>query len=237
VEDPAHVNFSSSVDSGSQVTLNATAGPIPSGTDIGYQTINGPDAANSTFGWAFDPAFDFSVSIGFDLSFSSANGGFAIGMGTGEDRNGANSAGMTLLTQNGIPGAFVGAARINDVTQTPQPLATSGQLTGRFLVSYTSSSGDIALGLSTDGDDTAEETATFSAIQNSWNDAPLMVSFFARGDNGLFSWNSGTAETAFTDFHVISGTPFSVPEPSSVGLLSLSCVVLLVSRHLKRKGR
>ena len=64
---------------------------------------------------AFDPAFDFSVAVDFDLSFASASGGFSIGMGIGEDSDGTDSAGLILASLNGALLPFAGAARINDV--------------------------------------------------------------------------------------------------------------------------
>jgi hypothetical protein len=227
VEDPPHPNFTSSVDSSSQITLSATTGPIPSGTDIGYQTVNGTDVANSTSGWAFDPAFDFSVAADFNLAFGSPTGGFSLGMGIGEDRDGTDSAGAILLRQNSGVLTFSGAARANDIPQSPVTILVAGQTTGRFLVSCDAASGDVMLGVSTDGDNTPEGTGTFSGIQNSWGDEALLVSLFARGDNGVDNWSSGTADALFTNFHVTSGTPSAVPEPSSFVMTSLALVGLV----------
>ena len=49
VEDPAHPNFSSSVDSPSQITLSAS-GAVPNATDIGYQSVDGATPGTSTSG-------------------------------------------------------------------------------------------------------------------------------------------------------------------------------------------
>jgi hypothetical protein len=233
LQDPPHPNLNSSVNSSSQVTLNASAGPIPIGTDIGYQSVNGTDVANSTVGWAFDPAFSFSVAVDFNLAFGNPSGGFSIGMGIGEDRNGTDSAGLILASQSGGFLTFGGAARVNDVTQPFLPIGVAGQTTGRFIVSYLASSGDVILGVSTNGDDVPEAFGTFNGIQNLWDNESLVVSFFARGDNGTFAWNSGTANAVFTDFHVISGTPFAVPEPS---VFSIATVGLLLGVGVRRRG-
>lgn len=239
VEDPPHQNFTNSVDSSSQITLSAIAGPIPSGTDIGYQSVNGSDVANSISGWAFDPAFDFAVAVDFNLSFGSPTGGFSIGMGIGEDSDGTDSAGVILASLNGGFLTFVGAARANDVTQPPVPIGVAGQANGRFIVSYDAASGDVILGVSTNGDDTPEGIGTFDGIQDTWDDESLLVSFFARGDNGLVSWSSGTADAVFTNFHVTSGTPFAVPEPSTfyLAILSLLSLVLLRGARAHRLAR
>src|SRR4029077_5119933 len=122
------------------------------------------------------------------------------------------------LTVNGAPSLyFGGAARINDVNQSPQPiLSVPAQSSGRLILSYNAASGNVQVGVSTNGDDTPEGTTTFSGIQHSWTNQPLLISFFERSDNSLSpAWTSGTASAVFTNFHVISGTPIAVPEPSS----------------------
>ena len=228
VEDPPHANFTSSVDSASQITLRATGGPIPNATDIGYQSANGNTPATSTAGYAFSPSADFSVAVDYSLSFASPVGGLAIGFGIGEDKNGENSAGVVLLTVNGSAVFFGSAARINDVNQTPQGIAVAGQNIGRLIASYQSATGDVTLGVSINGDDTPEGTATFSAIQNSWNGGLLLTSFFLRSDNTILAaWTSGTADAEFSNFHVISGTPLAVPEPSTFGLAALALLGLI----------
>ena len=232
VQDPPDGNFVGSVDSASQVTLSATGGPVPSATDIGYQSVNGQTAASSTAGYAFDPAADFSVAVDFSLDVS-GTGGLGIGFGIGEDRDGANSAGVAMLTMDGEPQLFFGGvARIGDVTQAPQVIPVLAQDSGRLIVSYTAASGDVQLGVSINGDDAPESFTIFPGLQNSWNDEPLLSSFFLRSDDTFGSaWTSGTADAVFSDFHVISGTPLAVPEPSSLCLIGVTLAVLLCVRR------
>ena len=235
VQDPPHPNLTSSIDSSTQITLRATGGPIPSGTDIGYQSVNGYNVASSTSGWAFDPGFNFSVALDFDLTFASPSGGFTIGMGIGEDRDGIDSAGVALTSWNGLLIPFFGAARVNDVTQSPVSVGVPGQATGRFIVSYDAATGNVAAGVSTNGDDVPEGSGVLSHIQNSWDNERLLVSFFARGDNGVFQWNSGTAEAVFSNFHVVSGAPTSVaPEPSTLLLFASGAIGLIVRGKRKQ---
>jgi len=229
VQDPAHPQLTSSIDSTTQITLKATGGPISNGTDIGYQSVNGYNVGSSTSGWAFDPGFNFSVALDFNLTFGTPMGGFTIGMGIGEDRDGTDSAGVVLTSQNGMLLSFLGAARVNDVTQTPILVSVPGQTTGRFIVSYDAATGNVTVGVSTNGDDLPEGSVVFNNIQNSWDNERLFVSFFARGDNGVFGWTSGTANAVFSDLHVISGAPTSiVPEPSTLLMLGLGAIVLIV---------
>ena len=168
VEDPAHPNFQSSVDSATQITLTASGGSIPGGTDIGFQSVNGTTPANSTQGYYFDPNADFSIAMDYSIGFTSPVGTLAFGMGVGEDQDGMNSAGVVLLTDDGAPQGFGAVGRINDVNQAPGLIAVAPSLTGRMLVSYDSASGDITLGVSNNGDDVAEGAHTYSAMQNSW---------------------------------------------------------------------
>jgi hypothetical protein len=239
VQDPPHANFTSTVDSSSQITLRATGGPIPPATDIGYQSVNGNTPAASTAGHAFDPSADFSVAVDFSLSFASAVGGLGIGFGIGEDKNGENSAGVALLTVNGSPSLFFGAvARVNDVNQSPQAILVGGQNSGRLIASYQNATGNVTLGVSTNGDDIPEGTTTFSGIQNSWNGGLLLTSFFLRSDNSLgAAWTSGTANAVFSNFHVISGTPIAVPEPSMFMLAGLALLGLVAHGHRYRITR
>lgn len=246
VQDPPNVHFSATADSATQVTLSATGGAVPSATDIGFQSINGSTPAASTSGYAFDPAFDFSVAIDFALTFSAPEGGLGIGFGIGEDADGMNSAGAALLRTETLLGpilAFGGAARIDDVNQTPIPILVAGQTSGRFIASYEALTGTVVVGVSTDGNDSPEGTATFTGIQNNWDDGLLLfASFFLRsqstpGPLGGPAWTSGTADAVFSDFRVISGSPVSlsataVPEPSSLVLLALGGLGLIFRRRM-----
>jgi hypothetical protein len=228
VQDPADPHFTSLVNSASSITLSASGGPVSAATDIGYQSVNGNSFTSSTAGYAFSPSSDFSVAVDFNLAVS-GSGGLGVGFGLGEDRNGMNSAGVAMLTVNGSPSlVFAGAARINDVNQSAQPIVTvPAQNSGRLILSYNAASGNVVAGVSTNGDDTPEGTTTFTGIQHSWANQPLLVSFFMRSDNSLSTaWSSGTANAAFTNFHVISGAPIVVPEPSSWALAALATVGL-----------
>ena len=221
VQDPADLHFTGLVNSSSSITLSASGGPVSAATDIGYQSVNGNSFTSSTAGYAFSPSSNFSVAVDFALTVS-GSGGLGIGFGLGEDRGGMNSAGVAMLTVNGAPSlVFAGAARINDVNQSPQPiLSVPAQSSGRLILSYDAASGNVLVGVSTNGDDTPEGTTTFSGIEHSWANQPLLISFFERSDNSLgAAWTSGTASATFTNFHVISGTPIAVPEPSSLAIL------------------
>ena len=202
VEDPAHPNFESSVDSASQITLTASGGPIPAGTDIGYQTINGLTPATSTQGYYFDHNFDFSVAVDFNMNFSNANGVLAFGFGIGEDQDGMNSAGVTLVTIDGMPSSFAHASRINNENnEVGQITGPTPQTSARMITTYDASSGDIVVGVSTNNDDIAEGSYTFAGLQEAWSDGNLMVSFFIRSDEVLTfePWQSGSSNTTVTN--------------------------------------
>lgn len=234
VQDPPNVNFTSTLSS-SQATLLAGNAAVPSGTDIGYQSVNGNTPATSTAGYAFDPASSFSVAIDFSMSFSnSPTGGLAIGFGIGEDINGENSAGAVMFTQTGSPQLFFGgAARTNDVTAPAQPIFVGASLAGSLFATYDAPSGNIVLGASnTPGAASPAGTTTFAGLQNGWNDTLLLSSFFLRSDNTLGqAWTSGNGEAVFSNFRVLSGTPLAVPEPGSLALLSLATLALRLRRR------
>ena len=153
--------------------------PIPAGTDIGYQSVDGVDVAGSASGFYFSPLEDFHVAIDYDVTHDASVGFAGIGFGIGEDRDGMDSAGMGLAINNGAPTAFAGAARIGDVNQSPLLFGTAATTSGRMFVEYDSTSGDIAVGINTTpGAAVPTETQTFAGIQNSWDDEPLLASFF-----------------------------------------------------------
>lgn len=224
VEDPADPNFTSSIDGPSQITLRAIGGPVNSGVDIGYQSVNGITPATSTSGFAFDPSQSFSIAVDFSMSFPTASvGDLGIGFGIGEDGNGANGAGVALLTRNGSAFAFGGAARINDVNQSPGIIIATPNLVRSFFVSYNAATGDVVVGIGNTGAASPSATTTFAGIQNSWNGGLLMASFFLRSDGSLGdAWTSGAADAVFTNFRVLSGTPIEVPSPGSAALLALA---------------
>jgi hypothetical protein len=237
VEDPAHPNFGSSVDSASQITLTANGGPIPAGTDIGYQSINGLTPATSTQGYYFDHTSDFSVAVDFNMNFSNANGVLAFGFGIGEDQNGENGAGATLVTNNGSPLAFLYASQTNGSESGGLITGPTLQTSARMITTYDASSGDIVVGVSDDNDDIAEGSFTFSGLQNNWSDGDLLVSFFIRSDQFLTfnPWQSGSSDTTVTNFRVLSGTPIAaVPEPQSAILL-VGFSLYFVSRRKRRQ--
>ena len=241
VEDPPHPGFTASVDAAS-ATLFAGNVAIPSATDIGFQSINGNTAATSNSGFAFDPASDFMIAVDYSLSFSNSPiGGLALGFGIGEDGDGANSAGVTIVTDNGSPlSTFAANARVNDVTQLPMALGrTASPLDGTLFVSYRAADGNITVGAA-DGFSAAspELDATFSRIQNEWTDAPLIASFFIRSQPVFgSSWQGGNAEAAFSNFRVLSGTPVAIPEPSTTGVLSLAALGFCLPRRRRINKR
>lgn len=231
IQDPPNGNLTAEVNSASQVTFHALGGPIPAGTDIGFASLNGYDVTTSTSGWYFDPTQDFSIAIDYSLTFDSASGGFSIGMGIGEDIAGTDSAGILLATQNGTPLSYAAAGRVDDADSGTTLLGLAAQDAARFIVDYTAATGTISLGVSLDGDDVTEGSVDFVGFQDQWDDEGILVSFFARGDNGIFNWSSGTADAVFSDFHVISGSPTAVPEPHSFAVLSLVTAGLISLRR------
>jgi hypothetical protein len=235
VEDPADPSFSGSIVSSSQIVLSANGGPIPAGTDIGYQSVNGLTALSSTQGYYFDPSSDFSVAVDFSMNFTNAAGLLAFGIGIGEDQNGMNSAGVTLVTNGGAPLSYGYASRTNDINQEFGALGGTPQSAARMITSYDAASGDIVVGVSTNADDIAESSFTFAGLQNDWTDSGLIVSFFIRSDQILVfnPWQSGASNTNVTNLRVLSGSRVAaVPEPQSAGLL-IGLSVYLVSRRRK----
>ena len=236
VVDPAHPNFSSSIDSPSQVTLSANGG-VPLATDIGFKSINGLTAALSNSGNVFDPAFDFSLAIDYDFNpqFLLGVGGMTLGFGIGEDADGMNSAGIVLTTTSpGLPVASSGgAARVDDVDQLPLLVTLFSEYEGSFFVSYEAASGNVTVGIGDTGAAAPEFTGTFNGIQNSWDNVKLFPSFFIRSDNALnMAWASGSADAIFSNFRILEGVAMElIPEPTTLGLAVLGCLGIFARRR------
>lgn len=249
VEDPAHPSFGYSAVAAA-ATLTAAGGPIPAGTDVGYQSVDGNTPATSTSGYAFATTADFSLAIDFDLSFSNTpTGQLAIGFGIGEDSDGMNSAGALLLANNGviIP-AVAGGARVGDVDyMTPLPIGLHFSSTGSFFASFEAATGNVTLGNGAAGAAVPAFTNTFAGIQDLWDpamldDKLLLASFFLRSDDvGAPEWTSGNAEAVFSNFRVLAGSAVSLaptnpptvtaaPEPSAAVLALIAALGLLVRR-------
>ncbi|MEQ8846529.1 hypothetical protein [Botrimarina sp.] len=223
VEDPAHPNMSAVQDSLLLSTL-AASGAVPSGTDIGFASLDGADAGASLSGYAFDPAQPFSVAIDFDVSAVDSVGGGAIGFGIGEDIDGVDSAGVVLGLLNGSPVAFLGSGRVGDVDVAPVSFPVVPFKTGRFFVDY-DPAGPITLGINaTLGAANPSMTQTLNGLPAQWDGEPLLVSFFLRSQSAgpISGFASGEVTAVFSNFAVTSGAPFAVPEPSALaGVVSL----------------
>lgn len=232
VEDPPHSGTMASIDVMGVARLTA-GGAVPSGTDIGYASVNGADVANSTAGYYFDPSADFSVAVDFDLTARSSIGAGGLGFGIGEDVDGANSAGVGLGFVNGAAALFATAGRVNDVDQ-PIESIVSGFGSGRLFIEYDSATGDVKAGVNaTQGTPAPSVFKTLSGIQDLWTDGPLLVSFFLRSQaiTPFPALTSGQVDAYFSNFEVLSGTPISVPEPTAAALAALA---LLACRRFRR---
>ncbi|MEO1497235.1 MAG: hypothetical protein AAFV43_08810 [Planctomycetota bacterium] len=227
IVDPFDPNLSGVINNATQATLSST-GAVPSGTDIGYASVNGPDVAGSTAGFYFDPTSSFSVAIDYDISGMASLGAGGIGLGVGEDTAGADSAGVGVGFANGALFAASGAGRIDnaDVVINPPVINFVGS-SGRLFVDY--NAGAITGGHSATPGAAAPSSSYPVPIDPSadWDGENLFVSFFLRSQavNPFPGFASGTVDAVFSNFEVLSGTPIAVPEPSSACLvLALACV-------------
>jgi len=74
--------------------------------------------------------------------------------------------------------------------------------------------------------------AELPGIQNQWDNAPLLASFFLRSDDLLGpTWNGGTATAVFSNFRVEAGNALAIPEPAAASL----CVIGLAALTLRRR--
>lgn len=234
IEDPAHPGMSASVDIFGVGVLTGD-GAVPSGTDIGYASVNGSDVASSTAGFYFDPSTSFSLAITFDFSAMSSIGAGGIGFGIGEDIDGTDSAGVGLAFINGVPALIATAGRVNDVDEPLSTFATMPVALGRFFVEYDSVTQDVILGVSNSpGSATPLETKTLAGIGSQWDGEPLLASFFLRSQSAIIvpSLSSGQVEAQFSNLTVLSGTPISIPEPATSFLAISGALGVLASRRL-----
>ena len=253
VEDPAHPNFSASTQNAilpSSATLLASGGPIPAGTDIGYQTVDGNTPATSTMGYAFDPTTDFSLAIDFDWTFPTASlGQLAIGFGLGEDGDGVNSAGAVMVANDGaIVPAVAGGARVGDADyMTPLPIGPHFGSTGSFFASFDAATGSVTLGIGAAGAVAPAFSNVYVGIQDMWDpamldDKLLLASFFLRSDDVLFTpWQSGSSQAIFSNFRILEGEAVrisqesAVPEPGTGSLALLALAFGLSRRRYRRQ--
>ena len=238
LEDPPDPNFSGTSTS-ANASLSASGGPIARGTDIGFGSTNGNTVAGSTSGHFFDPGSDFQIAIDYSLTFITPNGFLGLGFGIGEEASGENSAGVAFLTQNGLPVlTFGGAARVNDVDQTPIVLGLGATSSGSLFIDYQAASGDISIGAAPlPGAANPTVSGAFAGLQDQWNDQDLIASFFIRSDGVIpgNQWNSGNANAVFSNFRVLQGTVSAVPEPNSVCLLAAVTAGMMVVRRPRRR--
>lgn len=256
VEDPPNSHFSAG-NGTDQISLSATGGPISSGTDIGYQSVDGDTVTASTSGFYFSPAESFGIAIDFQLSFSGASGTLGIGFGIGEDSDGTDSAGVAMLTSNGNPfGTFSAAGRVDDGNLAPGLIGVSAALQGSLFAFYDAPSGDISLGASQSLNALSPTAiATYTGLQDSWDDDGLLVSMFLRSQTlslpsplpDLVEWQSGDANALFSNLRLLSGTPIGIgasatpperglPVPPSLALIATGLLALRLSLKT-RQGR
>jgi hypothetical protein len=247
VQDPPNARFSGSAGS-SAITLSARGGPIPSGTDIGFQSVSGDSVASSGAGFYFSPSQSFSLAIDFALSFGGAPSGvLAIGFGIGEDIHGTDSAGVTMLTNDGAAfGTFGAAGRTDDGDLVPVPISVGAALQGALFLTYDAPSGDVILGAAqSPGAGSPVATATYFGIQNDWDDEGLLVSVFLRSQSFTIPltsiseppWQAGDADASFFSLRVLSGTPIEIDRPAGIPLPPTLALLVLGLLLLHRQSR
>lgn len=215
VDHPASLNI---VEQNQRLELISTGGTDPNDDAI-YLSNGAPPFRLST-------ASNFEIAI--DYSFTQVRNTPALGsllglvFGVGRDLDGTDSAAIGLLytrtTFLSVPvtGYGIGIGhRTDDIfsDDATQPLAAT---TGTFVISYNSANDDLSF--KRDGD-----PALFTlndTVQAIWGASDLLVSFGGRGSG--FTTQSGDA---FLDNFVIrSGVV--VPEPASLGLISLAAIAM-----------
>ncbi len=222
VQDPANANFTGS-STMTNATLFADDGAVPLATDIGYQSVNGVTPATSTAGYMFDYTQSFSIAIDYALSFSNNPVGIlSLGFGIGEDGLGMNSAGVVMVTQNGLPlGTFAGAARAGDNDAGSFITGLPATLSGSFFASYDAVTGTITAGASqTPGAAAPTATGSFNMLQDQWNDENLLASFFIRS-GPIVPWSGGNGEVVFSNFRMLDGQAIQIPAPASIVVFGL----------------
>lgn len=225
-------------------SLSGGNASILAGTDIGFASTNNSTVLTSTGGNYFSSASSISLAIDYNLNvtfpFGLGTSGIFIGFGIGEDTTGVDSAGVTLGAVNfgGSPFlALAATARVNDVTQPVGSIAGTANSFGTFFVSYDHISGDVTVGAAnTQNAATPTGTHTFSGIANSWDDENLLASFFMRSDNpsGAPIWTGNSAFALFSNFRVLSGTPVTIPEPTTAALVLIGGLGMLLRRKVSR---
>lgn len=232
VQDPPSASFFSSA-SMTTAELFADGGPVPIGTDIGYQSVDGATAATSTAGYAFDSAASFSIAIDYEFFFTGPAVGFlSLGFGVGVDGAGMNSAGALMTTSNGAAfGTFAGGARVNDVDQASFISLLPATLSGSLFVSYDAMSGDVTVGASqSQGAGSPATSSTFSGIQNMWPEGDLLASFFIRSGPTV-AWTSGDVNAFFDNLRVLEGEARQIPAPGPVALFGLASAAAMTRRR------
>ncbi|MEO0964864.1 MAG: PEP-CTERM sorting domain-containing protein [Planctomycetota bacterium] len=209
-------------------TLSAGNGDVPAADDIGFATTNANTVAASTSGFAFDKDASFSLAVTYDLTFAgspAAVGNIGLGFGIGEERSGENSVGVAILTIDGSPTLFFGGARRVDNDTILGSSLVPATLSGTLFVTYDAFTGNVTVGGSQTKDANMADplgSVVFGGVQPLWNEQDLLASFFINGVTFGGGWDGGEADAVFTNFRVLSGSPYVIPEPASLALLAAS---------------